>query len=938
MPEENEQEKGVTRVSRRQFFKQAGVIVGGTAAGVALSSCGGESKPEVKPTAVPQPTAAAAVQQAPAQAPAAATGMLEPYLEPEETVIQTYCQASAVDVKKGRIVRMRPVPYGKDYPELKPWTITARGKTLTFPLKSPVGSYAIAMRKRTTSPNRILYPLKRVDWEPGGDPAKINAETRGKSKFVRISWDEATTLIASELKRVADKYGPSAICDLYLSGHNEGHRVEGSNDTIQPFLQYWALKTYGDVITERHRPVRSTAGGALGGRYVWGNEYEPDAGLLKDVSDNTDMLLCWGSNGESNSRYRSTGQINTYVMKWWGDLGIKRVYINPDMNLSAGTCADKWIPIETNTDAAFASAIAHVWLTEGTYEKDYLATHAVGYEKYFDYVLGKEDGVPKTPEWAAPITGVPEWTIKAVARNWAKKKTSIAYGANGGGVAGRSIYIHESIRMQNYLMAMQGWGAPGKHIVGGIPLPGPKKAPSVGSAAATTKINAAISTKFKKTFGVNDKDRPFIERGDLLNCFSGKQVNWWVESDPFYKRTYPFPGKSEVHLNWSTNIPFNGSVSYGFRKNKALRLPTLECSIHQGMYFEDSATMADIILPVANLQELDDIKSINDTVAVLALQKRPMAPVGEAKSDRAAIAEVAKKLGVYEDLADALGTPAMDTIKATYSKSGWQDLVSWEKLNEKGYFPQPLDPEWDKVQPESLAFFNDPKANPLRIPSGLIEFESTELKENFPDDKERAPVAHYVRGGPESEGWSHDEDRLISAKAKDYPLLMQSAIREWGHHSGQTDISLTREIIRVVGPDGYSYSPVWINPKDAESRGIKDKDIVRIFNDRGSVLGAARVIEKIIPGSVHMDKAGGADMIDPLSVNRGGSPNSIAPQSTASLHAYGLAPSGYLVQVEKVSGEMWDEWRKNFPDAFARKQEPAYGPFFEGWVVEGATT
>ena len=82
-----------------------------------------------------------------------------------------------------------------------------------------------------------------------------------------------------------------------------------------------------------------------------------------------------------------------------------------------------------------------------------------------------------------------------------------------------------------------------------------------------------------------------------------------------------------------------------------------------------------------------------------------------------------------------------------------------------------------------------------------------------------------------------------------------------------------------------------------------------------------------------MDKAGGADMIDSVSVNRGGSPNSIAPQNTASLHAYALAPTGYLVEVEKVSAAMWEEWRKNFPDAFNRKQDPAYGPFFEAWVV-----
>jgi trimethylamine-N-oxide reductase (cytochrome c) len=164
---------------------------------------------------------------------------------------------------------------------------------------------------------------------------------------------------------------------------------------------------------------------------------------------------------------------------------------------------------------------------------------------------------------------------------------------------------------------------------------------------------------------------------------------------------------------------------------------------------------------------------------------------------------------------------------------------------------------------------------------------------------------------------------------------MQSAVREWGHHSGQTDESTTREIRYIVGPDGYAYSPVWINPQDADTRGIKDKDIVKIFNERGIVLAAAVVAEKMIPGVIHMDKAGGSDMIDPVKINRAGNINSIATDHYASKHAFGLSPTGYLVEVAKVTGDDWDEWRATYPDAFARPQDPAYGPFFSGWVEGG---
>ena len=97
-----------------------------------------------------------------------------------------------------------------------------------------------------------------------------------------------------------------------------------------------------------------------------------------------------------------------------------------DSNYGAAIHADKWIPVLPNTDVALQLAIAHVWLTEGTYEKDYIATHSVGFDKFEDYVMGRgEDGIEKTPAWAAEKCGVPDYRIKALARYWASKKVSV---------------------------------------------------------------------------------------------------------------------------------------------------------------------------------------------------------------------------------------------------------------------------------------------------------------------------------------------------------------------------------------------------------------------------------------------------------------------------------------------------------------------------------
>ena len=79
-------------------------------------------------------------------------------------------------------------------------------------------------------------------------------------------------------------------------------------------------------------------------------------------------------------------------------MGIKAIYICPDLNYGAAVHADKWIPIKPNTDAALSLAIAYCWITEGTYDKDYVATHTYGFDKFVEYVTGKEDGTPKTYE------------------------------------------------------------------------------------------------------------------------------------------------------------------------------------------------------------------------------------------------------------------------------------------------------------------------------------------------------------------------------------------------------------------------------------------------------------------------------------------------------------------------------------------------------------
>ncbi|HEY96947.1 MAG TPA: molybdopterin-dependent oxidoreductase, partial [Dehalococcoidia bacterium] len=148
---------------------------------------------------------------------------------------------TAVDVKNGKLIRIRPFHFDWKYKpeEWQPWKLEAHGKVFEPPMKSMVPPHGLAYKKRIFSPNRILYPLKRVDWDPNGER---NPQNRGTSKYVRISWDEATDLIASELKRVIKKYGPhSVLCQA--DGHGETknvHATHGCNTKLLDHLGGYA--------------------------------------------------------------------------------------------------------------------------------------------------------------------------------------------------------------------------------------------------------------------------------------------------------------------------------------------------------------------------------------------------------------------------------------------------------------------------------------------------------------------------------------------------------------------------------------------------------------------------------------------------------------------------------------------------------------------------
>ena len=348
---------------------------------------------------------------------------------------------SAVDVKDGKILRIRPLHYDEvsTAEERKPWKIEARGKVFEPGEKTMIPPLSISYKKRIYSPNRILRPMKRVDWNPEGDR---NPQNRGKSKFEYISWDEATDIIAKEIKRIHDEYGPYAIL-CQADGHGETkvvHAPHGAQANMLDLVGGYTLQS---------RQPDSWEGWYWGGKHIWGNEpvgmQVNQRNLYKDIAEHGDAMLYWGCDLETTP-WGWGGEQPSRMAYFLEEIGLKSFFISPDLNYTGAAHKGRWIPVLPNTDAALQLAIAYVWLTEGTYYKEYVESHTIGFDWFEYYVLGKEDGIPKTPKWAEGKCGVPSYTIKAFARYWAQHAVSIAH-ADGGGMI-RSPFSAEPARLE----------------------------------------------------------------------------------------------------------------------------------------------------------------------------------------------------------------------------------------------------------------------------------------------------------------------------------------------------------------------------------------------------------------------------------------------------------------------------------------------------------
>ena len=770
-----------------------------------------------------------------------------------------------VYVKNGRIIRVTPIDL--DANDAPSWSIEARGKTFTPYRRTTSSPYSLALKSMIYSDKRSLYPMKRIDFDPNGDR---NPQNRGISGYERISWDEALDIVSAEIKRMKTQYGAGAIAIPLPSHHQWGN--------IGYYLS--SLLRFGNMIgfTRVHPNPDSWEGWYWGAMHHYGNALRlgiPDFyGTVEDCLKECEMMVFWSSDPESTNGLYAAFE-GTQRRLWAKKLGIEFVHIDPHLTPTAQLFGGRWIPIRPATDAALATAIMHVWVTEDLYDKEYVAARTVGFAEWRDYLLGKQDGVAKTPEWQEGETGVPAHVARALARSWGRKKTYLGAGGLGAGWGGaaRTATGSQWTRCLVMMMAMQGWGKPGKNFGNlqmGAPLDYTFYFPGYAEGGISGDLNftaAALNnyTRMPHAPTINPVQQ-MIPRQQLPEAIingHSKGYMWdgssmQAQLSPF---EYPMAGYPRIHMLYRYGNSTFGTISNSTRFLESYRHPSIECVVNQSIWFEGDAKFADIILPACTSVERWDIgdwagcsgyihhnhSQLNHRMVVL--QHKCIEPLGESKSDYQIFLDILNRLGLGVMFSE--GCSELDWCKRVFESTDVAKKISWKEFARKGYYVVPpegketRDPvamRWfaegrHKDMPEPLPFpsqFSGEFGKGLETQSGKFEFVSSSLKRLKPDNPERPPLNKYIPS------WEGPHTAELFSK---YPLQMVSSHPRYSFHTyGDSKDSTINDIIdHRVMVDGYYYWVMRINPVDAGQRGIRHHELVRVYNDRGNAIFVADV-------------------------------------------------------------------------------------------------
>ncbi|MFC1980034.1 molybdopterin-dependent oxidoreductase [Chloroflexota bacterium] len=679
-------------------------------------------------------------------------------------------------------------------------------------------------RKIVYDRNRLLYPMKRVG-------------KRGSGQWQRISWDEALDTIAGKMKEAVEKYGPYSVSDIYPGVFGRPRLP------ITPWVDFgfsgWGMSSFsGHELAQLLTTGYDYVDGLIMGTEFDGNE-APD--FL-----NAKAIVMWGWDPAI------TCFEITYYLMLAKERGIPIIVIDPVYSVSAEAYGSQWIPIRPGTDAAALLAVAQVLFAENIYDHNFVArfVEAEGFEEFRFYVMGESDGVPKAPEWAEEICGVPADTLRGLARLIAKEKPTF-FRLNWS--VARKLYGETAARLGMFIPAMTGnLGFPGTFSGGAgacfpyhdLPFP------VVDWWRSSPTYHAPIAMHGRKL-------------ADAILLKEDLEAGQLTEDE--YRRHIGAPPEAPLTDSHVVSIggagPGGASSINGLADiNKQLRaLEKIDFTFTLTTNLRHHMTqMADMILPAAEPFFETDRGFMPNAHSYMSNYFlccfKAVDPPGEARPTEWVWLELARRFGRAAAFNGRLANAPYEQWDEVYEEAFREAYETWAARDDVKVLVPEI-PSWEEFKqhpvirvPLGEAYYPFKEQiegkKPFDTPSGKIEFVPKELRDpEFPQKSFRGrcfggSIPTQFPAVPE---WKIPPDSLLSEKARTYPLYVVTPHSQFRQHSTQDNNPWFRDECRHA---------VWLSVADAKARRVKDGDLVQVYNDKGEMILPAYVTSRVVPGTV----------------------------------------------------------------------------------------